>query len=137
MVDAAAAPGFRKIVVVEDDPETREIELFLLTAEGYEVVGVGEGDTAAETIKREAPALVVLDLMLPGKDGITVLKELAQDPATAATPVVVVSAYADHRSTKERLRGAKQVKRVLDKPFDVTLLLDAVAQEIEASMRKT
>jgi CheY-like chemotaxis protein len=127
---SAAVPGRKKVVVVEDDPETRELELFLLGAEGYRVVGVADGETAAETIEREAADLVILDLMLPGKDGIQVLAELGRAPATATTPVIVVSAYAGHARGREALRNEPQVRRILEKPFDLAELLDAVAHEL-------
>src|SRR6185312_12535223 len=109
---------------------TRELELFLLGAEGYQVIGVPDGETAKETIKREAADLVILDLMLPGKDGVHVLAELAEDPATAAVPVIVVSAYVGHMGGRDALRRMAQVKLVLEKPFDITVLLDAVAHQI-------
>jgi len=125
-----ATPGRKTLVVVEDDPETRELELFLLAAEGYQVVGVPDGETAAETIKAEAADLVILDLMLPGKDGIAVFEELGQDPATSATPIIVVSAYVDHLRARNVLIRSPRVRRVLDKPFDITELLDAVAHEL-------
>jgi CheY-like chemotaxis protein len=127
---SAAVPGRKKLVVVEDDPETRELELFLLGAEGYQVVGVPDGETAAEIITREAPHLVILDLMLPGKDGVEVLAELAREPRTATIPVIVVSAYAGHRRAREALQRASQVKRILEKPFDIAELLEAVADEL-------
>jgi CheY-like chemotaxis protein len=125
-----AVPGRKKLVVVEDDPETRELELFLLGAEGYQVVGVPDGETAKEIIRREAADLVVLDLMLPGKDGVHVLAELSADPATAAVPVIVVSAYVGHMGGRDALRRTPQVKLVLEKPFDITVLLDAVARQL-------
>jgi CheY-like chemotaxis protein len=134
MVEAAAAvPGRKMVVVVEDDPETRELELFLLAAEGYQVVGVPDGEAAAQAIEREAADLVILDLMLPGKDGLEVLAELGREPRTAQTPVIVVSAYVGHMGGRSALRTAPQVKRILDKPFDVTELLDAVAYELGAT----
>ncbi len=114
-----------KIVVVEDDPELRDLEMFLLDAEGYDVVGVGNGAEAAEVIKREHADLVLLDLMLPGKDGNAVLDDLGDDPDTKSTPVIVVSAFLAH------LRVTPQVRRVLAKPFDVIDLLDAAARELE------
>lgn len=127
---AAAAPGSKKLVVVEDDPETRELELFLLASEGYQVVGVPDGDAAAEIVKREAADLVVLDLMLPSKDGLEVLAELGREAATSSTPVIVVSAYVNRMGGRDKLRTVPQVKRILDKPFDITELLDAVAHEL-------
>src|SRR5690349_849313 len=91
-------PGARrkKIVVVEDDPEMRDLEGFLFNAQGYDVVSVPEGTTAASVIKAEAPSVVLLDLLLPGKGGNEVLAELASDPATASIPVIVVTAYSRH-----------------------------------------
>jgi len=127
---SAAVPGRKMVVVVEDDPETRELEVFLLGAEGYRVVGVPDGESAAATIKREAADLVILDLMLPGKDGIQVLAELGREPATASTPVIVVSAYAGHARGREAVLRAPQVRRVLEKPFDIAELLDAIAHEL-------
>jgi CheY-like chemotaxis protein len=114
----------KKIVVVEDDPELRDLETFLLGAEGYDVVGVPDGTTAAATVKRERADLVLLDLMLPGKDGNAVLEDLSMDPETSRAPVIVVSAFL------AQLRVTPQVRKVLSKPFDVTDLLDAIAREI-------
>lgn len=111
-----------RIVVVEDDPEVREIETFLLESEGFECVGVAEGGPAAPIVKRERPDLVILDMMLPGKDGHAVLAELSADPATREVPVFVVSGL-------QQPVASAQVRRVFLKPFDVTELLDAVARE--------
>lgn len=117
----------KKIVVVEDDPELRDLETFLLGAEGYDVVGVADGLGAAAAVKREQADLVLLDLMLPGKDGNAVLCDLLEDPETRETPVIAVSAFLG------QLRATPQVRRVIAKPFDVTDLLDAVAREVERS----
>lgn len=116
----------RKIVVVEDDPEILDLEMFLLTSEGFDVVPVASGLDAYEVIKREAADLVVLDLMLPGKDGNAVLDELEADPETANVPVIVVSAFTD------KLTNASQIRRVIPKPFDVMELLDGISQELAA-----
>jgi len=112
-----------RIVVVEDDPEVREVEIFLLESEGFECIGVPDGELAVPTIKREGADLVILDMMLPVKDGNAVLAELAADPATREVPVIVVSGFPSLIDT------VPQVKRVLVKPFDVTDLLDVVARE--------
>nr|WP_275939317.1 response regulator [Polyangium spumosum] len=115
----------KKIVVVEDDPELRDLETFLLGAEGYDVVGVADGIDAAAIALRERADLVLLDLMLPGKDGNAVLEELGQKPETRHTPVIVVSAFL------AQLRLTPQVRRVLSKPFDVSDLLESVAREVD------
>jgi DNA-binding response OmpR family regulator len=122
--------GRKKLVVVEDDPETRELELFLLKSEGYQASGVADGEHAAEAVKREGADLVILDLMLPHKDGLQVLSELGADPATAATPVIVVSAYVQRMGGLSHFRRTRQVRCILEKPFDVTELLAAVSREL-------
>lgn len=116
-------PGRKKVVVVEDDSEIRDLETFLLSAEGFQVVGVADGESAASTIKREGADLVLLDLMLPGKDGNAVLADLRSDPATADVPVIVVSAYLN------QLQRSPQVRQVVPKPFEINDLLDAVTRE--------
>lgn len=131
MVDTQAIPGRKKLVVVEDEAEIRELEAFLLASEGYQVVALEDGENARDVVKTENADLVVLDLMLPRKDGFTVLDELAADPATKQTPVIVVSAFAQ-RVNRQALRKIHQVRRILDKPFDIADLLEAVAAELKA-----
>ena len=123
-------PG-EKVVVVEDDGEIRDLETFVLGAEGNHVVGGADGEAAAPTVKKEGADLVLLDLMLPGKDGNAVLADLQADPATANVPVIVVSAYT------ERLRATPQVKRIVPKPFDINELLEAVTRELDGDGRAT
>jgi CheY-like chemotaxis protein len=113
----------KKVVIVEDDAEVLDLEAFLLATEGYDVVSVQNGAEATEAIRAFNPDVVLLDLMLPGKDGNTILSELAADQATRGIKVIVVSAYTP------RLRPSPLVRRVLSKPFDVPELLEAVAEE--------
>jgi DNA-binding response OmpR family regulator len=129
MAEAQAPPsrGGKTIVVVEDDEVMRDLETFLLSAEGYHVVGVGDGTSAAATVKREAADHVLLDLVLPDKHGNEVLAELESDPATASAAVIVVTAYSTHL---RNVRSTEQVRRSIAKPFDITDLLDAIAKEI-------
>lgn len=130
MVDESTAiRGRKKVVVVEDEPEIREIEVFLLASEGYAVIGLDDGESVKETVKREGADLLVLDLMLPKKSGFEVLDELAHDDATSHLPVIVVSAYA-FGGNRDVLRGSPQVARVIHKPFDITELLEAIESEL-------
>ena len=126
----AYVPGRKTLVVVEDDDETRELEVFLLGSEGYNVIGLPDGEDAAVTVAREGADLVILDLMMPRKDGIAVLEDLARDPATASVPVILVSAYVDRPSVLKALPQSSQVKQIFRKPFDITGLLEAVATQL-------
>jgi len=128
MVDPAfSLPGRKKIVVVEDDPEMLEVESFLLGAEGYHVIAVADGASAAPAVRKGAADLVLLDLVLPDMSGNDVLAELQRDPATANVPVIVVTAYSRYL----RVNPTRQVRRTIEKPFDPPDLLSAVDEELQ------
>ena len=79
------------ILVVDDEPQIVKLVAGLLQDEGFEVVTAGDGETAVKLAAAEAPDLVLLDIALPGKDGLEVLKELKGQHPTL--PVVMVSAF--------------------------------------------
>jgi len=81
--------------VVEDEPDIRELIVHHLAREGYRCRAVGSGAEALTEAHARAPALVVLDLMLPGIDGLEVCRRLRADPATAAVPIIMLTAKAD------------------------------------------
>lgn len=85
----------RKIVVVEDDPLIRDAIAQALRREGFAVIGVGEGEQALPLIAQEAPVLVLLDVILPGLDGLEVCRRLKQDPSTSAIPIVMITARSE------------------------------------------
>ena len=77
---------------VDDDDTIREIEVYTLTQTGFEARGFADGNSMLETLKIEIPELIVLDIMLPGKDGVEVLKEIRSDSQTAKIPVIMATA---------------------------------------------
>ena len=83
------------IVVVEDEPDILEILQYNLAREGYRVKAFRDGEQGLDGVRRHAPDLVVLDLMLPGLDGIEVCRRLKQDPVTRATPVIMLTAKGE------------------------------------------
>lgn len=80
------------IYCVEDDLSIRELMLYTLRASGFEAMGFGNGQELFEALNRQLPRLILLDIMLPGMDGMEILKRLRQNPATAAVPVIMASA---------------------------------------------
>ena len=80
------------IIVVEDEPDIREIMLYNLRREGYEAEGFESGSEGMEAIRAKQPNLVILDLMLPGMDGLTVCQQVRAEAAIKATPIIIVSA---------------------------------------------
>lgn len=77
---------------VEDDPGIREIELYALKSTGFEARGFDNGASMLSAIEEALPDLIILDIMLPGDDGIEILKELKSSPRTSDVPVIMATA---------------------------------------------
>jgi CheY-like chemotaxis protein len=95
-----------------------------LELEGYDVVSAPDGEEALEAVMNERPDVVVCDVMMPGMDGLTVLRNLRANPKTSKIPFVVVSAKAQRSDVKAALEMGAD--RYITKPFDPQELLDAV-----------
>jgi two-component system alkaline phosphatase synthesis response regulator PhoP len=80
------------IFCVEDDNGIRELMIYTLNSAGFEAKGFVDGTSFLEAIKSEMPQLIMLDIMLPGEDGITILKRLKENSATADIPVIMATA---------------------------------------------
>jgi two-component system phosphate regulon response regulator PhoB len=87
--------GRPNILVIEDEPDIAEVIQYNLGREGYRVEVVGDGEVALERVLRDAPDLVLLDLMLPGLDGVELCRRLKEDPVTRAVPVIMVTAKSE------------------------------------------
>jgi two-component system phosphate regulon response regulator PhoB len=83
-----------KILVVDDEPEAVELVEFNLKQAGYSILTASDGAEALNKARIAQPSLIVLDLMLPEVDGLEVCKMLRRDPATAAIPIVMLTAKA-------------------------------------------
>ncbi len=81
-----------RILLVEDEPDIAEVLQYNLEKEGFQVDLASRGDTGLEMVRREHPDLVLLDLMLPGVDGLELTRLLKRDPATAHLPIVMLTA---------------------------------------------
>jgi two-component system, OmpR family, alkaline phosphatase synthesis response regulator PhoP len=84
----------KKILVVEDEPDIRELVRYNLEHAGFRVVEADDGETALHQVRSEQPALVILDLMLPEGDGLEVCRILRGERQTAALPIVMLTAKA-------------------------------------------
>ena len=85
----------RLILVFDDDREVARPSRAYLEQAGFEVLAAYDGDTAVHVIRRERPDLLLLDLMLPGKDGWAITRLVRADPALAHTPIIMLTARVD------------------------------------------
>jgi two-component system response regulator VicR len=90
-----------KILVVDDEPDILEIMKFKLVKEGYEVVTACDGEDALLKVKEANPDVILLDLMMPKRNGFEVLKEIREKFSDKWRPVIIVSANADLEATKK------------------------------------
>ena len=107
-----------RVLIVDDDEGIVTFLVDLLTAEGHEARG-GHGELAWQLVADWQPALILLDLMMPGLDGVAFNQRLQAEPRTRAIPVVAMSAAYNLREYRNRL----SVQGVLSKPFDIGDLL--------------
>ena len=83
------------ILVVEDEEDILELLRYNLTKEGYRVTGVLSGEEGLRAARSQPPDLIVLDLMLPGMDGLTVCRELKMDAKTRDLPIIILTAKGE------------------------------------------
>ena len=80
------------IYLLEDDDSIRKLVVYALESQGFEALGFASPEAFWEQMKKRRPALVLLDIMLPGEDGLSILKKLRQSAATAALPIIMLTA---------------------------------------------
>lgn len=114
----------QKILVVDDEPDIVELVAFNLKAEGYEVITAATGPEALNRARAALPDLIVLDLMLPELDGISVCEILHRLPSTAFIPIIMLTAW---KSEISRLIGLNiGAAEYITKPFSPRDLVDRV-----------
>lgn len=124
----------RRILVVEDEADIAALVAYQLTRAGFQVQTVSSGNEALESIERQVPHLVVLDIMLSGLSGLEVLEKLRADAATREVPVLLLTAL---REASDRIRGLELgADDYLTKPFspkELVLRVEAVLRRSTGS----
>lgn len=121
---ASAGEPSRRVLLVEDERHIRELVQLHLGLEGCETTAVGNGEDALALLREQPFDLVVLDLMLPGLDGLTILKVLRREPLNADVPVLLLTA---RREETDKVLGLETgADDYLTKPFGVRELIARV-----------
>ena len=119
------------IFCVEDDRSIRDLMIYTLKASGFEAEGVADGGALFEALKVQKPRLIMLDVMLPGEDGISVLKKLRSKSSTADIPVIMATAKT---TEYDKVLGLDSgADDYLSKPFG---MMEMVSR-IKAVLRRT
>ena len=117
------------IYIVEDDASIRELEQYALQSNGYEVQGFESAEPFWQAMRAAEPELVILDVMLPGEDGFSILKKLRNTPSLRKLPIIMVTAKSSELDTVRGLDcGADDY---IAKPFGIMEFLSRVFHEIQ------
>jgi DNA-binding NtrC family response regulator len=114
------------VLVVDDEPGMRDTLLAILELSGYCVSSAADGETAVAAVREGAFDVVVMDVRMPGRDGVSVLEEMGDPPPQ----VILMTAYAQ----EERLRAAVKANAfaIVHKPFDTRRMLSLIADASRA-----
>jgi two-component system alkaline phosphatase synthesis response regulator PhoP len=114
----------KKILVIDDDPGLLELVGFILEQQGYEVITALDGSEGLRKVMEEKPDCLILDIMLPGIDGIEVCRYLRANPKTANLPILMLTAKALPRDQKIGFESGAD--DYLTKPFALSELVKRV-----------
>jgi two-component system, cell cycle response regulator DivK len=116
------------ILVVDDNPVNLKLARVLLAAAGHEVRTAGDAEEALDVLRVWHPALILMDLQLPGMDGLTLTRQLKDDPATRDIVVVALTAYAMKGDDEKAY--ASGCAGYITKPLDTRTFADTVARHL-------
>jgi two-component system cell cycle response regulator DivK len=119
-----------RILIVEDNDKNRKLVRDTLQVKGYETIEAETGEDGVRLARERTPALVLMDIQLPGINGITALNQLRADPATRAIPVIAVTASV---MTQDRQKiMAAGFDGYQGKPISVKELLETIRRILDA-----
>jgi len=82
------------VLIVEDNEKNRKLMRVVLKAKGYTILEAGTGEEAMSLLQEQKPDIILMDIQLPGIDGLTLIKQIKEDASTGEIPIIAVTAYA-------------------------------------------
>jgi len=116
----------KRILVIEDQEDNRQIVRDLMTASGYELIEATTGEEGLEAAARERPDLILMDIQLPGIDGYEVTRRIKADPKLREIPIIAVTSYA--LSGDDKKAFAAGCDGYVTKPYSPRLLLAKILE---------
>jgi len=117
------------ILIIEDNEKNLKLVRDVLQYKGYQTIEAGTGEDGVRLARERGPALILMDIQLPGIDGITALGQLRADPATHAIPVIAVTASAMTQDRKKIMAAGFDGYQT--KPIKVREFMDAVRETLD------
>lgn len=123
----------KKILLVDDDPDFVKATRKILETGAYEVATAGTGEEALEKVREDPPNLIILDLMLPDRDGLSICDELKDNTKTSGIPVLVLTGVAKSRSHVKEIVVHHNADDYMEKPVEAKILLDKIERLITSA----
>src|SRR3982750_3203277 len=123
------------ILVVEDNQANQMLARAVLELDGFEVRVAGSAEEARAELRASTPSLILMDVQLPGEDGLSLTRELKADPSTASIPVVALTAHA--MAGDRALAVQAGCRGYIAKPIDTRTLGSEVRPHIAEASRRT
>ena len=122
------------IYCVEDERNIRELLVYTLETTGFEAIGIQEGKELFRCLEKELPDLILLDIMLPGQDGYSILEKLKKEPKTRDIPVIMVTAK---EAEYDKVRGLDSgADDYITKPFGMMEFISRVKAVLRRSKKQ-
>jgi CheY-like chemotaxis protein len=121
------------ILVVDDNPVNLKLVRFLLESEGYDVRSAADAFGVMELLQQFSPRLIIMDIQLPGMDGLTLTRQLKADPRTKDIVIVAMTAYAMKNDAERALKAG--CDGYIAKPIDTYTLPQLIAEYLSMSPR--
>jgi signal transduction histidine kinase/ActR/RegA family two-component response regulator len=132
-IDRSNGQAHNRILLIEDNPSNRELTMLVLNGNGYQVDVAEDGQEGLQKVRTNLYDLVLMDVRLPGMDGLTLTRMLKSDPKTASIPVVALSAHAMKGDEQEAL--AAGCAGYITKPIEVSKFVHQISSYLEAASK--
>jgi CheY-like chemotaxis protein len=127
-----------KILIVEDESDIRTYLSAVLMDQGFETVAIDETQAVVPAVRQSAPELIIMDIMMPLRSGISIFKELRQQPDLAVIPVILISGYSGREDFManefRRLVPEREItapEGFVEKPLDLEMLMNTIETVLE------
>jgi len=128
--DVPSTSGRGRILVVDDEPHIRRVLSAILGGQGYDVRTARDGMEGLDELSVESVDLVILDLMMPGADGLEILSKIRSDPLRSETPVIILTAKGQDADRDAAMAGG--ANDFMTKPFSPKKLIARIHEIIAA-----
>jgi len=121
------------ILIIDDDPSEVKMVTMALQREPYEVISAPNGKEGIEKARKEGPDLIILDIMMPEKDGVTTCRELKNDSKCSGIPIIILTAIGDGPLLLPEMltmSGSPHAEDFIEKPVDPNFLVERVRKLI-------